>query len=282
MHSTRLDSRNELLRLARDGQWYKLYRRHVLYEFPREARLGFQLAFLRPLCDPDMARILVGAGRITENAKTRAYDTGITIHEIIVDGFEGERAQRMIHHMNRQHRHFSGITDEQMTYVLACFVVLPQRHMERTGWREVLEVEVESSVRFYNEMGRRMGIRERPQNYPEACAIVDNYEKEHLRPSDDTLALGQATLQVISGRIPAFARPLVPQFFATQIGDEAASRALGLPAPSRPVQWLAAAMPHARRLVVPHTRAPRRPSFTPGQPSGPYRDGYVLEDIEKP
>lgn len=282
MHVTRQKRIEALHALAAAGRWEDVYRQHVLFEFPHEMRMGFQLAFLRPFCDPEMAHVLVAAGRIAHSAQRRAYDTGIVIHEIIADGTDGARARQMIAHMNRQHHHYPAITPEQMTYVLAAFVAAPGRYVEREGWRPMLDVERQAASRFYDRLGELMGIRDRHTSYEHACQIVDDYEATNLRPNADTLELGDHLLRVLRDRLPWPVSNASGQIFASQINDPAVAHAVGLPGVNAPTRLLARGISGARRIVLPHLPAPTKPAFVPGQPAGPYTRGYDLSQIEKP
>ena len=62
MHPSRTQSMAHLRELARQGRWEELYQRTMLWEFPDDALLGFQLAFYRPFAVPRMAEILTAQG----------------------------------------------------------------------------------------------------------------------------------------------------------------------------------------------------------------------------
>lgn len=257
-----------------------MYRQHIFYEFPQEARLGFQLAFMRPFCDPDMAKVLVDAGRITSDAVHRGYSTAITLSEIIAEGPDGPRGRRMVAHMNRQHGKFP-ITPEQMTYVLSAFVVAPTRYIERAGWRPVDDIERRSAAHFYDELGRYMGIKNRHSSYEDACRIFDEYEAEHLRPTADTRLLGERTTSFLATRLPGPTSRAAGQLFSSQIGDDVVARAVGLPAASPLALRVSTSVVRARRAILARRPAPQLPTFAAGQPAGPYKTGYSLSDIER-
>lgn len=280
MHVTRKHRLATLHQLADEGRWNEVYRQHIFYEFPQEARLGFQLAFMRPFCDPEMAEILVSAGRITSDAQHRGYATAITLSEIIAEGPQGPRGRRMVAHMNRQHRQFP-ITPEQMTYVLSAFVVAPTRYIERVGWRPVDDVERTAAARFYDELGQHMAIKTRHSSYEHACDIFDAYEAKHLRPTADTRLLGEQTMSFLSTRLPWPISRMAGQLFSSQIGDDVVAQAVGLPPASPLALHMGSAMVKARGAVLSRRSAPRLPTFAAGQPAGPYRTGYSLSDIER-
>ena len=85
-------------------------------EFPREARLGFQLAFYRAFAVPKMARVLADTGHFKRDTMRRAYDTGIVIHEIIYGGLDSERGRKMIRLMNALHDRPTSNNPNSATY----------------------------------------------------------------------------------------------------------------------------------------------------------------------
>lgn len=279
MHVTRKHRLATLHQLADEGRWHEVYRQHIFFEFPQEARLGFQLAFMRPFCDPQMAEILVSAGRITSDAQHRGYATAIVLSEIIAEGPQGPRGRRMLAHMNRQHNKFP-ITPEQMTYVLSAFVVAPTRYIERTGWRPVDDIERTAASRFYDDLGKHMGIKTRHASYEDACRIFDDYEAHHLRPTEDTRLLGEQTTSFLATRLPWPVSGMAGQLFSSQVGDDVVARAVGLPSTSPLARRVSDSVVKARRFALSRLPAPQLPTFSPGQPAGPYRTGYSLSDVE--
>lgn len=280
MRNSRRRRLTELHAIAETGDWEQVYRRFALWEFPSEVRMGFQLAFLRPFAVPRMAEVLLRAGSITQDPEKRAYHTGIVIHELIVDGLEGARGRRMIAHMNRRHRD-PQILQEDLTYVLCAFIVVPVRYAMRVGWRPVTAVEREASLRFYQRMGELMNISEIPPSYEAAEGILEDYERRHIAASAGGLRLGQDVIGVLRRRLPAPLRPLAEPMFTSQLDDERLITALGLMPPGRTAKALASALAQLRRKVEPLRQAPAKPSFYPGQAAGRiYPQGYTLEQVE--
>lgn len=62
------------------------------------------------------------------------------MQEIICDGVDSERGQRMVQLMNALHRP-PNIHAEDMTYILNALFVIPTRFMDRYGWRAVTDGE---------------------------------------------------------------------------------------------------------------------------------------------
>lgn len=282
MHATRRDAAKSIEALAAQGDWDAAYRQCVLWDFATEARMGFQMAFLRPFAVPRMADVLVASGRVHADPERRSYRTGLLMHEIIYDGLNGDRARQAIARINRAHR-FPGIEPQDMTYVLAAFIVVPTRYIERVGWRPMLTVEREAAVRFYQRLGELLAIKEIPATYQEAAEVLDAYEAVMVRPSAATRALGHEVLTVLQRRLPGPLRPLAGPLFASQLRDPRLLDALGIPSGPRPIGQVIDLALHLRASITRHCPAPSQPSFTPGQPAGRvFADGYNLSDLTTP
>ncbi|HWI00207.1 MAG TPA: hypothetical protein VNT27_07735, partial [Propionibacteriaceae bacterium] len=96
LHPERQQRLDHLAALDPETSWLEIYQRTVLWEFPAEARLGFQLAFYRPLAVPHMAAVFYESGHMEHSTVRRAYDTGLVLHEIIYGGVDSERGTKMV------------------------------------------------------------------------------------------------------------------------------------------------------------------------------------------
>lgn len=281
MHNERTRRLSVLKQLAEHGKWDQLYQQHVFYEFPHELETGFQLAFLRSFADPDMSNILQKSGSLTADPMLRAYRTRTFMEEIIHGVITDERAALFVRRMNRIHGAFP-ITQEQLTYILCAFIVVPTRHVEHTGWRPVTVEEQEAATRFYERLGRHMSIERRPDSYQQAAQILDDYEHAHLAPSAAGAELTRALVAAIAERLPRPIRPLVPALFAHDLRSPLVAHALGLEdAPRRHIAGLITTMRvKTNQVRTRHTRPPDQPSFEPGQPiPGYFPHGYTMKDF---
>lgn len=278
MHPSRLQSLAHLRELAAEDRWEELYQRTMLWEFPDDALLGFQLAFYRPFAVPRMAEILTTSGQFSGDTEKRSYDTGLIMYEIIYAGLDAPVARRMVALMNRMHRRWA-IEQEDFTYILNAFIVVPLRHMERVGWRQPLDVEREASWRFYQRLGELMGISTIPGSYGDAEAMFDAYEQRMVTPSPPGRQLGAAVLRVLRQRLPAPLRPIAGRVNAALIGDARVAAAIGLPA-AGPVATLLTTLSRANAVLARRRPAPTQSWFTPGQAAGRiYPHGYRLDDL---
>jgi hypothetical protein len=279
MHPARRRRTAELGRLNPDRDWQEIYRRTVLWEFPVEARLGFQLAFYRPLAVPRMARVLAGTGHLKSDTTRRAYDTGIVMHEIIYNGFDSPRARKMVRLMVALHNR-PDIYQEDLTYVLNALIVVPTRFMERAGWRPLTDAERTATCLFYRELGNRMGIRSLPETYPQAMRDFDSYEDSQLDASEDGAGLTAATLLALKDRLPRPLRRQAAMVTSALLNDARFCAAVSLPAPRRLAVPLIDLAFGVRKLGQRLSPPPDEPSFTPGQAAGGvYPHGYQLDEI---
>lgn len=279
LHDERRQRLADLALLDPAVDWHEIYKRLTLWELPAEARLGFQLAFYRPFAVPRMAEVLRRTGHFRRETTRRAYDTGIVIHEIIWGGVDSERGNRMVRLMNALHDR-PDIYQEDMTYLLNAVIVVPTRFMDRFGWRTVNEQERQATWRFFDVLGERMGIADRPASYAQAEEWFEAYETRYLGRSDSGDELTAAVLETLRDRLPSAARPWSAHVTSTLIGDRAVSAALGLPPPGRVTEAALAAVAAARRQITGRRRPPDRPSFWPGRPAGTvYPQGYQLDQL---
>lgn len=269
----------DLARLDPHEDWQAIYRQTVLWEFPVEARLGFQLAFYRTFGIPRMARVLTGTGHLQANTTRRAYDTGIVMHEIIYNGFDSPRAQKMVRMMVALHDR-PDIHQDDLTYVLNALIVVPSRFIERAGWRPLTDNERTATWRFYYELGQRMGIDRLPPSYDDAVRTFDGYENTQLAASNEGASLTAATLLALQDRLP---RPLRRHAAAVTSGlldNPPFAAAVSLPKPNRLLVALMNLAFAGRKIAQRLSPPPAQPSFTPGQPAGAiYPHGYQLDEV---
>lgn len=258
---------------------FTLYRDMVLYTFKTEFRAGFFIAYYRNFAVPSIARTLAARGETTARPLKRSYDTGIVIHEIIVNGFDSDRGRKMVELLRRVHRGIPG-SAEDFRYVLMTLLVIPVRWADTHGWRKLTNAEREASLAFYVELGSRMGLDPAPRTFAEAAAFLDDYEARNMKASPEGVALLEATAEALAVRLPPPLRSKTTTVISLLMDKPEVPPALGLkPAPS----WQKRAFNVLLRIVALVTRMrplPSKPSFTPGKSgSAVYPTGYTLEDI---
>jgi ER-bound oxygenase mpaB/B'/Rubber oxygenase, catalytic domain len=257
----------------------QLYRDMVLYTFATEIRAGFFIAYYRNFAIPSIAKTLASRGETAARPMKRSYDTGIVIHELIVNGFDSDRGQKMLDLLRRVHQNVPG-SGEDFLYPLMTLLVIPLRWIDAHGWRELTDKERDAALDFYTEMGARMGLEPVPATFAEAAAFMDDYESRNLAASPEGAELLNATAAALAVRLPGPLKSRVTTVIALLMDKPEIVPALGLkPAPA----WLRRVFHALLKIRAVITRArpvPTRPSFIPGTSgSSVYPDGYTLDQI---
>lgn len=279
MHPERRNREADLAELAEQRNWEQLYQMLVLQEFPHEARMGWQLAFLRTLAVPRMARLMAGTGEMLHHTRKRAYDTGLVIYEIVHAGIDSPVGHRMASLMNRAHRGHP-IDDDDMTYVLAAFIVAPIRHIAKVGWRAPTPAERHAAHAFFARLGTLMNIKHIPADYDATEAYFDEYEAANVAWSPEAETLGRRLVTELKTLQPWPLRPLTAKTFTALLDEPRIAEALSLPHPGPVFRAGVSTAVQIRAAITPHRRPRTEPAFTPGQAvAGVYPHGYALDDL---
>jgi hypothetical protein len=163
--------------------------------------------------------------------------------------------------------------------VLATFVVVPMRWLERYGWRPVTTTERRAAYLYYRELGRRMGIRTWPEDYDAVVAFFDDYEAERFARTPGGVRTAVATRELF---VSWFPRPLalVLRTGVHALLDPPLLEAFGFdPAPAWVVTTAEGALRARARVVrmLPPRRAIKPVSTSTTVRS--YPDGYLIERL---
>lgn len=274
---SRRQERKRIAALDPRTHYHEIFKQMATQELGWEHRFGLSLAFYRIFAVPRMAKLLAYTGNIQARPVKRMYDTGLLMYDLSYHGPDHARGREVIRKLNTMHRRWQ-IEDEDYRYVLASLVVVPIRFMDEFGWRHPTAQDREANVLFYQRVGELMAIRDIPSTYEEFERFFDEYEAEHLAPSDDGRSLMNATKPVAEDWFPGSLTFLADPLTRVLLGEDLA-RCLGQqPAPlwARSLVRAALTVRGTALRVAPILRIPL---ITPGDPVGPYQDGYTLDDL---
>jgi hypothetical protein len=261
---------------APDRDYLHTFRHAFAETFGWEVHRALELAIFHSFAVPAISRILDQSGEFAHRGQKRYDDTVALLREIGRDGPASPRGRAAIRRMNWIHRPYA-ISNDDLTYVLATFIVIPVRWIGRYGWRDLAAHEVRAAVRYYRTVGRLMGIRQIPESYPEFAGYLDAYERDHHSFTDANRRLAVSLIEVIGSSVPRPARPLARRCVAAALGLPL-RRVLGLPEPSGSVRAGVHAALRSRaaliRLIPPLRRAGQRPRRLKSYPHG-----YALSEI---
>ncbi|WP_232679598.1 oxygenase MpaB family protein [Nocardioides sp. R-C-SC26] len=189
----------------------EIYRILALHEFPWDFNQSLSFALFRTYAVPSIGRLLDETGEFTRACQKRYDDTALLLEAPLVHGFDSTEGRVAVRRINQMHARYA-ISNEDMLYVLATFVVVPKRWIDDFGWRPLSPAEVRASVLHYRELGRRMAIKDMPQTYDGFATLMDDYEREHFGFDAGARRVADATLAPLASFYPAAAAPLVRRF----------------------------------------------------------------------
>jgi hypothetical protein len=197
-----------LAALDPETDYEEMSRIQATLEFPWDVTQALSFALFRTYAVPSIGRLLHETGQFTTATQKRHDDTVLILEEISLEGMESSGGRAAIRRMNQMHGRY-GIGNDDMLYVLSTFVVTPVRWIERYGWRQGTQAERTATVRYYQRLGRLMGIHDVPATYDDFARLMDAYEAEHVRYDWRSREVADATLELLTTFYPRPARRLV-------------------------------------------------------------------------
>jgi hypothetical protein len=267
-----------IARLDPVTDYEEIYRVTVTHEFPWDMNQALSFALFRTYAVPSIGRLLDETGEFARDTQKRYDDTALLLDAVSIHGLHSEHGRRAVRRVNQMHGAYD-IGNDDMRYVLSTFVVVPKRWMDDYGWRPFTPAEVAASTRYYQELGRLMGIKEIPQTYAEFEDLLDGYEAEHFALDPASVRVADATFALMKTFYPrALAGPV--DVFSRAVMDRPLRDAFGYRSPPAPV---VAAARGALRLrgraerLLPARRTPMRVEDLRWIRS--YPDGYDVEQL---
>jgi hypothetical protein len=247
------------------------------YDFPFDTTRALEFALFRTYCVPAISALLDKTGEFQHRPQKRYDDTDLIVSELIEWGYESERGKRALRRMNQLHGRFA-IANEDFLYVLSTFVFEPIRWNARFGWRLMCERERLAHFYFWREVGRRMNIRNIPEDYDAFERFNREYETTNYRFSHANQRVGAATRELFASWFPGILAPLVRSTIYSLLDDPLLD-AFGFPRPSPLMRLLVRRILRLRGQLaglLPPRKHPRLRTEM-GHPS--YPEGYIIEQL---
>ena len=178
-----------------ETQYAEIYANLGEYEFPWDITQALSFALFRTYAVPSIGSLLDRTGEFTERTQKRHDDTSILLDIPGIHGLDSPEGKAAIRRINQMHRMYD-ISDDDMRYVLATFVVTPRRWVDSYCHRRLTETEVTASVRYYQALGARMGIKDIPADYDAFDAFLNDYERDHFAYDDGARRVADATMRL--------------------------------------------------------------------------------------
>jgi len=244
--------------------------------FGWDVRRALELAIFHTFGAPSISEVLDQTSEFADRGQKRYDDTVALLREVGRDGPSSPRGRSAIKRMNRIHAAYD-ISNDDLVYVLATFVVMPVRWIGRYGWRDLTADEVRAAVNYYREVGRLMGIRQIPLTYLEFAGYLDAYEREHHAFCEANTRLAVSLIAVMGAWFPPPLRPLTRHWITAALGQPL-RQVLGLPGSLGVARASLHVALRSRAALMRLFPPLRRGSKTPRRLRS-YPGGYALGDL---
>lgn len=202
------------------------------HDYPWDTVQALSFALFRTYAVPSIGGLLDRTGEFTERVQQRYDDTGLLLEEVQRHGLDSARGRQAVRRINQMHAMYD-ISNDDMRYVLATFVVVPARWFRVWGWRPMTPHEQQATVAYYRDLGRHMAIRDMPETYEEFERLLDEYEAAHFGFDEGARRVADSTLELMSTFAPTSWVPAwAARRFAFALMDEPLLRAFGYPLPT--------------------------------------------------
>ncbi|MDV8005741.1 oxygenase MpaB family protein [Rhodococcus sp. IEGM 1318] len=192
----RYDLRSRTDRLDPETDYEEMSRILAAQEFPWDINQALSFALFRTYAVPSIGKLLFSTGEFTDKVQKRYDDTSLILDAILEHGLSSTEGRKSVRRMNQMHGSYD-ISNDDMLYVLATFVVTPVRWLDEYGWRKMTENEIVGSTNYYRHLGRYMNIKDTPDTYAGFVKLLDDYEREHFSFDPGARAVADSTLDLM-------------------------------------------------------------------------------------
>ncbi|KAH8085937.1 hypothetical protein BXZ70DRAFT_956501 [Cristinia sonorae] len=243
----------------------------LLYDMPFISRLGAQVALFKTYGIPSIAALLIKTGELGNelSLSRRLTDTALLISSFVMCPLAGDPTQMKLSpkpdprgclalaRMNWLHRQYH-ISNDDMLYTLSRFVLQPMETVEMLDWRPYSEEERECLFIMWQEIGRRMTIRNIPETLHELEAWSRGYEEEKMVPSKGSHQMAMLAIEHAQQRVPniSWLRTFIASVLISLL-DERVRIAMMLPAQPKWVRTFVWLIFSIRAFVIKYLIFPR-------------------------
>ncbi|HYV92736.1 MAG TPA: oxygenase MpaB family protein [Chitinophagales bacterium] len=247
------------------------------YEFPWDVVRALEVALMRSFCSPAVSHLLHRTGEFRKHGQKRYDDTALLVAEFMQNGYDGERGEQAIAHINKIHGVYN-IANEEFLFVLSTFIFLPIQWVDAYGWRKTTANERQALFNFFREVGTRMKIQNIPGSLEDFEKFIRDYEKKNFVFAETNQAVGNATVNIVKGWMPFFAKPFVLPVMKCLL-DESMLRALGYSSPLPLLKSVVKGAMKLRALGLRKITFKKYPSFVTTEYNRTYPNGYEIDEL---
>lgn len=250
-------------------------------ECPWGITQALSFALFRTYAVPSIGELLYDTQQFTDETQKRYDDTVLLLGEPIEHGIASPAGKAAIRRINQMHAMYD-ISNDDMLYVLATFVVCPVQWVNSYEWRSLTGHEIAALTNYYRLLGKHMAIKDIPETYDDFAEFLDRYEREHFAFSTKSLAVADATLDLLGTFMPyrLLPRPVVRRM-SFALMDDRLLEAFHYAKPTLVERALVRGGLKARGLAIRLVAAPRRRPLMArmSKEVRGYPNGYATSDL---
>lgn len=247
------------------------------YEFPWDVVRSLEVALMRTFCSPRISGLLHRTGEFRKHGQKRYDDTALLVAEFMQNGYESERGRYAIEHTNKIHGLYK-IENEDFLFVLSTFIFLPIQWINKYGWRKLTSNEEQALFYFFSEVAKRMHIQNIPGSLKGFETFVQGYERTNFILQETNTWVGNATVNIVKGWMPFFAKPFVLPVMKCLLDDNML-KALGYSKPPVVLQKIVYSAMRLRAFGLKKITFKKYPSFITTEKNRTYPYGYEIEQL---
>lgn len=268
----------QIAKLDPETEFEEIVRLMSDHEFPWDFYQALRLALFRTYAVPSIGRLLFDTGAFAADTQKRHDDTAIILATIGQRGIDSAEGHAAIRRINQMHGSYD-ISNDDMRYVLSTFVVTPARWIDQYGWRRRTEAEQLAGVRYWQRVGRLMGIRDIPVTFAEFAELLDSYEAANFGYDEKCVAVADTTLGLVETFYPTFAGKAVNATMRAMMDDHLLT-AFGYAKPPAAFVWLIRSALRLRGRFVALLPARKNPKLIEDyREIRSYPGGYAIDDL---
>ncbi|MGC5248654.1 oxygenase MpaB family protein [Gordonia sp. DT219] len=250
-------------------------------EYPWGITMALSFALFRTYAVPSIGELLYETGEFTDRTQKRYDDTVLLLDAPVEHGFADPRGRAAIRRINQMHAMYD-ISNDDMLYVLATFVVCPVRWVAAYEWRPLRPNEIDGLTEYYRKLGKHMALKDIPDTYEAFEHFLEEYEREHFAYSPRSREVADSTLALLTTFMPF---RLLPAWLVRRLSyalmDDPLLDAFRYPRPTDAERVVARAGLKARGLAIRFFARPRTtPQYGRDMPQiRCYPRGYDVDDL---
>jgi hypothetical protein len=215
--------------------------------------------------------------RLTRKSDATFSTTALLVAEFMQHGYDSERGKFAIDHINHIHS-FYKIENDDFLFVLSTFIFQPIRWIDTYGRRKTLPNEREALYQFFKAVGERMHIHDIPPSSDAFEQWLNDYHAQHVMLAETNTEVGNATVNIVKGWIPFFAKPFVFPVMKCLLDDDML-QALGYAKPPAALRAFVKGAMRLRALALRKLTFRKYPSFFTTLKNRTYPKGYEMQEL---